>query len=222
MVSIDRPTDREPVDGVSPVRGRHAIRRMLERPALTPGDLCLPVLVTDSVDDLDGTPPTVSLKGLPRLVRQASDSGLRSIKLFAGGDVRDDRACEAASSSSVMVRAIAAAKDAASDVAVMTENCLCSYTADETVSAFGAGWGHYKLVDAAEAVSDAFAQLAANAKAAEVTINSHDVDRIRWALREFGREAASWMADCTAKGGGCADAVAVAAPDRLARCRLDT
>jgi hypothetical protein len=86
-----------------------------------------------------------------------------------------------------------------------------------TVGAFGAGWGHYKLVDAAEAVSDAVAQLAANAKAAEGKINSHDVDRIRWTLRELAREAASRMADCTAKGGGCADAVAAVAPDRLAR-----
>lgn len=38
--------------------------------------------------------------------------------------------------------------------------------ATATVGAFGAGWGHYKLVDAAKAVSDAIVQLAANAKAA--------------------------------------------------------
>jgi porphobilinogen synthase len=130
VVRIDRHTGGEPVDGVSPVRGRDAIRSMLERQPLTPGDLSLPVLVTDSVDHLDGTPPTISLRGLPRLVRQVRDAGLRSIKVFAGGDVRDDRASDAASSSSLMMRAIAAAKDAASDLAVMTENCLCSYTAD--------------------------------------------------------------------------------------------
>lgn len=130
VVTIDRPADSEPVDGASPLRGRHAIRRMLEREPLTPGDLSLPVLVTDSIDHLDGNPPTVSLHGLPRLVRQAHDLGLRSIKLFAGGDVRDDRGSDASSPSSLMVRAIAAAKDTASDLAVMTENCLCSYTAD--------------------------------------------------------------------------------------------
>jgi porphobilinogen synthase len=130
VVRVAWQTDREPVDGASPVRGRHAIRRMLERQALTPGDLSLPVLVTGSDDNLDGRPPTVSLNGLPRLVRQARDLGLRSIKLFAGGDARDDRASDAASSSSLMAQAITVAKDAASDLAVMTENCLCSYTAD--------------------------------------------------------------------------------------------
>jgi porphobilinogen synthase len=130
VVRIDRHAHSEPVDGASPVRGRHAIRRMLERHPLTPGDLSLPVLVTESADHLDGTPPTVSLHGLPLLVRQAHDLELRSIKLFAGGDARDDRASDAASRSSLMVRAIAAAKDTASDLAVMTENCLCAYTAD--------------------------------------------------------------------------------------------
>jgi porphobilinogen synthase len=123
-------TDMEPVDGTSPLRGRRAIRRMLERSRLTPRDLSLPVLVTDSIDLLDGTPPTVSLAGLPALVRHAHRIGLRSVKLFAGGATHDDRASDAASASSLMVRAIDAAKSTASDLAVMTENCLCSYTAD--------------------------------------------------------------------------------------------
>ncbi|HET6921307.1 MAG TPA: hypothetical protein VFI46_17865, partial [Jiangellaceae bacterium] len=122
--------DSEPAEGVSPVRGRPAIRRMLERSRLAPSDLSLPVLVTDSVDRVDGTPPTVSLAGLPKLVRHVRDLGLRSVKLFAGGTARDEAASDAVSTSSLMVRAIGVAKDIASDLAVMTENCLCSYTAD--------------------------------------------------------------------------------------------
>ncbi|MGH9209200.1 MAG: hypothetical protein ACRD2C_00795, partial [Acidimicrobiales bacterium] len=67
--------DAEPVEGVSPVRGRLAIRRMLERSRLAPNDLSLPVLVTESVDRVDGAPPTVSLAGLPKLVRHARHLG---------------------------------------------------------------------------------------------------------------------------------------------------
>lgn len=130
VVRLDLRTDSEPVHGVSPVRGRPAVRRLLERSRLEPSDLSQPVLLTESVDRLDGSPPTVSLAGLPRLVRHARDVGLRSVKLFAGGAARDDAASDAASTSSLMVRAIEAAKDAAGDLAVMTENCLCSYTAD--------------------------------------------------------------------------------------------
>lgn len=132
VVDVDSPgaDSGEPVDGASPLRGRYAIRRMLEREPLTPGDLSLPILVTDTVDQLDGTPPTVSLRGLSRLVQQADSLGLRSIKLFAGGAARDVSASDAASPSSLMAQAIGVAKDAASDLAVMTENCLCSYTAD--------------------------------------------------------------------------------------------
>lgn len=130
VTPIGRRADLEPVDGASPLRGRHAIRRMLERSRLAPSDLSLPVLVTESNDLLDGTPPTVSLAGLPKLVRHARHIGLRSVKLFAGGAARDEVASDAAATSSLMMRAIGVAKDASSDLAVMTENCLCSYTAD--------------------------------------------------------------------------------------------
>ncbi len=87
----------------------------------------------------------------------------------------------------------------------------------ETIGAFGATWGHYRLVDAAEGVSNAVTQLAANAKAADGRINNHDLDRVRWTIAEFASEAASRMADGATKGGGCADAVAAVAPNVLAR-----
>lgn len=125
-----RTDDAEPVEGISPARGRVAIRRMLEQSRLQPRDLSLPILVTELVDHLDGTPPTVSLAGLPTLIRHVRHLGLRSVKLFAGGAVRDHTASDAASPTSLMTRAISVVKDIASDLAVMTENCLCSYTAD--------------------------------------------------------------------------------------------
>lgn len=130
VVRLDRDGGGEPVDGVSPLRGRRAIRRMLERSPLAPGDLSLPVLVTPSAVHLDdNAPPTVTVEELPRLVREANTLGVRSVKLFAGGDTRDEFASDAASRSSLMVRAIMAARETAGDMAVMTENCLCSYTA---------------------------------------------------------------------------------------------
>nr|WP_281381999.1 hypothetical protein [Nocardiopsis mwathae] len=118
----------EPVSGSSTLRGRLPLRRFLQRQPVSPADLCMPLLVHENEDAADSVVPTVSLQRLSVEVRELRRMGIGSVKIFCGGSVRDDRACEAASPDNLMNRAIATAKEAAQDMAVMTENCLCSYT----------------------------------------------------------------------------------------------
>jgi porphobilinogen synthase len=90
----------------------------------------MPTLVYEPGTRLDPIVPTVTLDRLGEEVRELYDLGVGSVKIFSGGEARDTYASDAATGDSLMIRAITAAKRAAPDMAVMTETCLCSYTAD--------------------------------------------------------------------------------------------
>ncbi|MFC4035180.1 hypothetical protein ACFO3J_27465 [Streptomyces polygonati] len=112
----------------SPLRSRAAVRNLLEPRTLTPADLSMVLLVTE--EPADRPMPTVTVNDIPQVVRQAAAVGIRSVKLFAESAERDATGQLSLTRHSLMARAIESAKEAASDVAVMTETCLCSYTAE--------------------------------------------------------------------------------------------
>jgi porphobilinogen synthase len=117
--------EAEPVTGSSPVRARPAVRRFLHREPLLPVDLCMPLLVRRG--ESASPVPTVTLDQVGTAVRELNALGVGAVKIFAEGD-RTDRGGDAASADAPLIHAIKAAKDAAPDMAVMTETCLCSYT----------------------------------------------------------------------------------------------
>ncbi|MFC4562736.1 hypothetical protein ACFO4E_12795 [Nocardiopsis mangrovi] len=117
--------DGEAVTGSSPVRARPAVRRFLHREPLTPADLCMPLLVRRG--ETLSPVPTVTLDQVGPAVRELARLGVGAVKIFAEGE-RTDSGGDAASASAPLIHAIQAAKDAAPDLAVMTETCLCSYT----------------------------------------------------------------------------------------------
>ncbi|QLE71137.1 hypothetical protein FGW37_05530 [Streptomyces rectiverticillatus] len=106
---------------------RPAVRNFLAGPALTPADLSLVLLVREDGAQANHPMPTVTLREIPKVLREAASLGIRSVKLFAGSRMRDDQATQAASPHSLMARSIRAAKDEAPAIAVMTEACVCSY-----------------------------------------------------------------------------------------------
>ncbi|QBI56771.1 hypothetical protein [Streptomonospora litoralis] len=118
--------DTEPVTGSSPVRARPAVRRFLHREPLLPADLCMPLLVRRG--EAASPVPTVTLDQVGATVRELAGLGVGAVKIFAEG-TRDENGGDAASAAAPLIHAIQAAKDAAPDLAVMTETCLCSYTA---------------------------------------------------------------------------------------------
>ncbi|MFJ6724606.1 hypothetical protein ACIQPQ_06760 [Streptomyces sp. NPDC091281] len=112
----------------SPLRSRPAVRRLLEPQALTPADLSMVLLVTE--EPADRPLPTVTLAEIPAMAREAVRLGVPSVKLFAESARRDATGVISASPDSLMARAVSDCKNAAPDLAVMTETCLCSYTSD--------------------------------------------------------------------------------------------
>ncbi|MBH1936898.1 hypothetical protein I5Q34_21945 [Streptomyces sp. AV19] len=106
---------------------RPAVRNFLAGPALTPADLSLVLLVREDDAPANHPMPTITLREIPKVVREAASLGIRSVKLFAGSRLRDDQASQAASPHSLMARSIRSAKDEVPDVAIMTETCVCSY-----------------------------------------------------------------------------------------------
>ncbi|MEV8287850.1 hypothetical protein [Streptomyces niveus] len=112
----------------SPLRSRPAVRRLLEPRILTPADLSMVLLVTE--DPADRPMPTVTLAGIPAVMREAAHLGIPSVKLFAESSERDATGEISLAPDSLMARAVRACKDTVPDLAVMTETCLCSYTAD--------------------------------------------------------------------------------------------
>ncbi|MFI1017910.1 hypothetical protein [Streptomyces sp. NPDC020965] len=110
----------------TPLRGRQAVRSMLEQQTLTPADLSLVLLVT--AEAADRPMPTYTVDEIPSVIRDAHRLGIRSVKLFAESAERDDSGELALVADSIMARAIQAAKEAEPSIAVMTEACLCSYT----------------------------------------------------------------------------------------------
>ncbi|MER8234133.1 hypothetical protein [Streptomyces sp. NPDC094049] len=106
---------------------RSSVRSFLGGPTLTPADLGMVVLVREYDDDEPRPMPRLTVREVRETVRALSDVGVGSVKLFAGSRVRDARASQTTSRTSLMARSIGAAKRAAPDVLVMTETCVCSY-----------------------------------------------------------------------------------------------
>ncbi|WP_455769361.1 hypothetical protein [Nocardiopsis alba] len=107
------------------MRARTAVRRFLHREPLTPTDLCMPLLVRRG--ETASPVPTVTLDEVGPRVRELAVLGVGAVKIFAEGE-RDDQGGDAASSDAPLIHALQEAKTAAPDMAVMTENCLCSHT----------------------------------------------------------------------------------------------
>lgn len=106
---------------------RLAVRTFLDGPGLAPADLAMVFLMRED-DDTEPRPmPTLTVREVPGAVTALESLGVKSVKIFAGSRVRDARASQGTSPTSLMARAIQAAKKAAPSVFVMTETCVCSH-----------------------------------------------------------------------------------------------
>ncbi|WP_326610772.1 hypothetical protein OG949_14350 [Streptomyces scopuliridis] len=128
MTVTPMPSPRTTTRATSPLRSRPAVRRLLEPQTLTPADLSMVLLVTEG--PADRPMPTVTVAGIPAVMRECSVLGIRSVKLFAESAERDATGEISLEPDTLMSRAIHACKEAEPQIAVMTETCLCSYTTD--------------------------------------------------------------------------------------------
>jgi porphobilinogen synthase len=97
------------------------------------GRLIQPVIVSARVEDRERVPDVpylerVSLTELVRDAREAASAGLGGFLIFAASDRKDELALLASERDHIVARAIHAVKDAAPDLAVATDVCVCAYT----------------------------------------------------------------------------------------------
>ncbi len=124
------------VSQITLVRGRLADHPRWSTAFTAPavaGRLIQPVVVSATVEERERVPEApwlerVSLTELVRDARSASSAGLAGLLLLAAPDRRDERAMLASERDHVLTRAIHAVKDAAPDLAVATDVCVCAYT----------------------------------------------------------------------------------------------
>src|ERR1044072_6964799 len=118
------------------VRGRLAEHplwsRALAAPRLGPR-VIPPVIVSARVEDRERVPeaPFLERLSIPELVRdarQAASDGIAGLLLFGHSDRKDETAMLASERDHVVSRALHAVKDAAPDLAVATDVCVCAYT----------------------------------------------------------------------------------------------
>jgi porphobilinogen synthase len=91
------------------------------------------VIVTARVEDRERVPEASwlerhSITELVRDARSAASQGLAGFLVFGMSDRRDERVMIASERDHVVTRAIHALKDAAPDLAVATDVCVCAYT----------------------------------------------------------------------------------------------
>jgi porphobilinogen synthase len=118
------------------VRGRLRDHPLWSRALAAPeivGRLIQPVIVSARVEDRERVPDApflerLSLTELVRDAREAASTGLAGFLIFAESDRKDELAMLASERDHIVARAIHAVKDAAPDLAVATDVCVCAYT----------------------------------------------------------------------------------------------
>ncbi|HYK99166.1 MAG TPA: hypothetical protein VEU77_12315 [Candidatus Acidoferrales bacterium] len=92
-----------------------------------------PAIVSARVEDRERVPDApflerLSITELVRDARQAASEGIAGLLLFGHSDRKDETAMLASERDHVVSRAIHAVKDAAPDLAIATDVCVCAYT----------------------------------------------------------------------------------------------
>ena len=115
------------------LRGSAALRRMVRETQLTPADFIAPYFVTHGtgVRRPVGSMPGVyqlSVDELVREVRVLARLGVPAVLLFGLPAYKDATGSEACAADGIVPRAVRALKDAAPELVVVTDVCLCEYT----------------------------------------------------------------------------------------------
>ena len=115
------------------LRATAALRRLVRETRVAPSDLILPLFFNESIDAPKpvSTMPGVSqlpVKDAARVAREAKARGLGGVILFGLPKQKDEKGTSALDAGGPVPRAVAAMKDAAPELVVMTDVCVDEYT----------------------------------------------------------------------------------------------
>ncbi|MBK7171011.1 MAG: porphobilinogen synthase [Gammaproteobacteria bacterium] len=131
------------------LRRSEGLRRLVRENALATDDLILPLFVEEKIE---APVPIASMPGVFRYpevmlgerVACAWDKGIRAVILFGVSHHKDVRGSDSWSPDGLMARMIRAARAAAPDMVVISDNCFCEYT----------DHGHCGVVDGEQVLND--------------------------------------------------------------------
>jgi porphobilinogen synthase len=115
------------------LRRTEALRSLVRETSVSATDLILPIFVDETSDEaipinaMLGV-SRVPLKHLEREVEGIARDGVRALMLFGVSGHKDASGSDTMSSTGLMARMTRAAKNAAPDLVVITDNCFCEYT----------------------------------------------------------------------------------------------
>ena len=115
------------------LRYHPAVRELVRTTRLSAANLILPLFVRSGEgmrQEIRSMPGhfQLSVDQLAREVRHVAELGLGGVILFGIPDQKDATGSDSYSDSGIVQQAIRAAKDAAPDVLIVTDVCLCEYT----------------------------------------------------------------------------------------------
>ncbi len=115
------------VDGINPLRAKKAVRDFLSEPLVKPADLVQSLLAFDKPHDHPFL-PSISLDNAAELAKELVRLGIRGVKLFTEYPNRDAVASGVCNPDNLMLRMIKTIKDAAPELCVIPETCVCTCT----------------------------------------------------------------------------------------------
>ena len=115
------------------LRASDAFRRMIRETVLTTDDLILPLFaiggknVKNPIESMPGH-FQLSTDNLKKVAKEAFDLGIPAVMLFGIPDKKDPLGTQAYAKNGIVQQAVKEVKNAAPDLAVITDVCLCQYT----------------------------------------------------------------------------------------------
>ncbi len=124
---------RFPTTRLRRLRQNPALRRMVEETRISASDLIYPLFVTHGRDTRSEIPPMpgiyqLSLDHLIHEVGEAAQLGIESVLLFGIPAHKDARGSEAYDPGGIVQEAIGVINQAAPEMTVITDVCLCEFT----------------------------------------------------------------------------------------------
>ncbi len=122
-----------PVTRLRRLRRTDALRSLVREASVTANDLILPIFVEEGIDS---AVPIAEMPGVSRIpesrlareIEAIARDGVRAVMLFGISHHKDSTGSDTMRASGLMARMTRAAKSAAPELVVMTDNCFCEYT----------------------------------------------------------------------------------------------
>ena len=115
------------------LRRTAGMRDLVRQNTVSANDLILPIFVDEAADEaipINAMPGVsrIPLRHLERAVEGIARDGVKALMLFGIPAVKDATGRDTLSSTGLMARMTRAAKQAAPELVVITDNCFCEYT----------------------------------------------------------------------------------------------